>query len=98
LNGEGDASSKVVRLRELLGASVRTQSEQTGELAAVRSELAEERSMVNSLEGQRQRDMQALHEAEDLVKSLSAQLSTVQLEAQQHEQADRARIVELESR
>jgi len=87
-----------VRLRELLGASVRTQSEQTGELAAVRSELAEERSVLHSLEGQRQRDMAALREAEDLVKSLSAQLSTVQLEAQEHGQADRARIAELEGR
>lgn len=87
-----------MRLRELLGASVRTQSEQTGELAAVRSELAEERSVLHSLEGQRQRDMAALREAEDLVKSLSAQLSTVQLEAQEHGQADRARIAELEGR
>mmetsp|Transcript_27225 Transcript_27225/g.87938 ORF Transcript_27225/g.87938 Transcript_27225/m.87938 type:complete len:92 (+) Transcript_27225:634-909(+) len=42
--------------------------------------------------------MAALREAEDLVKSLSAQLSTVQLEAQEHGQADRARIAELEGR
>ena len=95
--GEGE-QKKINRLRELLGASVRTQSEQASELAAVRKELTEEQSALEGLVAQQGRDQAALREAEELVKSLSAQLSSLQLEAQEQEKTSCNRIIELEAK
>ena len=90
--------AKVAQLRELLGVTVRSQSEQANELAAARTALAQGHSAAMGKTAQSTRDQTALREAEDLVKSLSGQLSSLQLGAQARETAANVRIAELESR
>lgn len=90
------AAASVEHLRELLGCSVRSQSEQSAELAALRFELASARNTIAGVVTERDRVHASLTEARAKAEHLAEQVQQLQTVHAEQAAASKKRVSELE--